>query len=93
MISREMKPYDWNRPDTGIDSYGQSVSTITPLGTIVAAIYFDSQASVNNPLCVEATHIGLTADKTVQRLDIIDSFEVLQVNPAGRLNQLVMKKV
>lgn len=93
MIRREISTYDWTRPTITLDSYGQSVSTEIPLGTIDAAVYFDAQVSLNNPLFVEATHVGLTKNKTVLRKDKIGTFEILAINPIGRYNQLILKQV
>lgn len=93
MIAREMKSYQLTRPAITLDGYGASVFTYSTLRTIDVAIYFDSQISLNNPQYAEATHTGLTKDKNIQMKDKIGNYEVLQVNPIGRLNQLILKEV
>jgi hypothetical protein len=91
MITREMESYSWNRPTNSLDSYGQTVSNTTFLGTMQAAIYFDTQVRLNNPLYSEATHVGLTKETSVLQGDLIADYKVLQVNTAGRYTQLVLK--
>lgn len=93
MINREMKPYTWSTNTTAINEYGEQTSSLSPLRTIQAAIYFDRQNLTKNPLYLEATHIGLTKEKGIQIHDTIGSFVVLQTNPIGRFNQLILKQV
>lgn len=94
MISRDTQQYSWERPTVSLDTFGQSVFTNTSLGTVDVAIYFASQVDLQNPLFTEVTHIGLTTRKDVLQKDLIDGqYEVIQANPAGRLNQLMLKQV
>lgn len=92
MINREMKSYDWERPVYTLDSYGQEIATNTSLGTVDAAVYFDTQVFKNNPKWDEATHVALTKEKSVEISDIIGDYTVMAVNPIGRLNQLILKE-
>lgn len=94
MISRDTQQYSWERPTVSLDTFGQSVFTHTSLGTVDVAIYFVSQVDLQNPLFTEATHVGLTKREDILQKDLIDGkYEVIQTNPAGRLNQLILKQV
>lgn len=93
MIKRQMTPLEWSIPAYTKDSYGQELPSFTSQGTIDVAVYFDAQLFKQNPQWAEATHVGLTKNKSIHVNDTIGTYKVLQTNPIGRYNQLILKEV
>lgn len=99
MIQANLKPYKAYRRDEGVDAYGQPSTAFTFLKTIEASVFLQTQTVISADIRYkDATHIGLTNDKTLSIGDKIISMEgteyrILLVNNAGRMAQLTLKGV
>lgn len=99
MIQANLKPYKVYRRNEGVDAYGQPSDSFTLLKTVEVSVFLQTQTVNNTDVRYkDATHIGLTNDKTLSIGDKIIGMEgteyrILLVNNAGRMAQLTLKEV
>lgn len=98
MINNQMKSYKLYVREAGYDEYGQPASSFIYSKTVDVAIN-NKEYKVNEKdiRYVEATHIGLTQDKTLSTdMKLVDgdtAYMIRYTNNFGRLAQLSLQEV
>jgi hypothetical protein len=97
MIMSNMLPCTIEQRNSGVDSYGQPLTTFTTVKTVDVSITLTNQ--FNTPTDIrykDATHLGLTFDKTLtDNMRVVSggtSYIILLVNNQTRMTQLVLKE-
>lgn len=103
MIMSSMRNYDYYLYDSNPDEYGQTAlikdDTGNPIvqGQVKLSINITSQAIQDNINYKNATYLGLTYDKNISDLYVIqygqEQLKVLYVNPLGKMKQVFLGEI